>query len=361
MIRLSNHQLFTLMFTFEIGSTTLFALGIEAKQDAWIVILIALLIGIGFVWVYTELQNSFSDKNLVEIIIAILGKTFGIPLIVLYIFNCLWVTSRNLREFGELIIITTLPQTPLWIILFLFLFVSIYTLLKGTEVLARASEIIFPILIFFMCITYIFLTISKNLDFKRLLPVASNGIMPIIKTVPNVVMFPFGEMYIFLMYWCYAAEKEDVRKISIKVILLSGILLTFSSIINISALGAKYTAIATIPFVETIKLINIENIITNIDSIAIMIIFLGGFFKMSVYLNASILIFKSLFKTGKYRVILFIFSIFLFCFSIVFESSYIEHKWMFPFDALHFQIVYCDVFPLVLLIAYLIKKKRAEL
>ena len=361
MIRLSNHQLFTLMLTFEIGSTTLFALGIDAKQDAWIVILIALLIGTGFIWVYTELQNSFPDKNFVEIIIAILGKLFGIPLVCLYILSCLWVTSRNLREFGELIKITILPKTPLWIILFLFLLVSIYTLIKGTETLARASEIILPILIFSIVLAYIFLALSKKLDFKRLMPIAPNGIMPIIKAVPSVAMFPFGEMYIFLMYWRYAAKKEDVRKVSMKVILLSGILLTLSSIVNIGVLGAKYTAITTIPFVETIKLINIENIITNIDSIAIIIIFFGGFFKMSVYLNATILALKSLFKTEKYKLILFIFSAILFWFSIVFEKNYMYHKWMFPFDSLYFQIIYSNVFPLLLLIVYLIKKKRAEL
>jgi spore germination protein KB len=134
-----------------------------------------------------------------------------------------------------------------------------------------------------------------------------------------------------------------------------------SSIVNIGVLGAKYTAITTIPFVETIKLINIENIITNIDSIAIIIIFFGGFFKMSVYLNATILALKSLFKTEKYKLILFIFSAILFWFSIVFEKNYMYHKWMFPFDSLYFQIIYSNVFPLLLLIVYLIKKKRAEL
>ncbi len=45
MNRISNIQLFTLIMIFEIGSTTLFALGIGAKQDAWIVIITASLVG----------------------------------------------------------------------------------------------------------------------------------------------------------------------------------------------------------------------------------------------------------------------------------------------------------------------------
>lgn len=361
MIRLSGHQLFTLMLIFEIGSTTLFALGIEVEQDAWIVILIALLIGLCFVWIYTKLQNAFSGKNLVEIIMVLFGKILGIPLVIFYVCDCLWSVARSLREFGELLIITSLPKTPFYIILILFLLTSTYALFKGTEVLARASEIVVPIMIFFILISYILLILSKKLDFRNLLPVASSGISPMLKAVPGIVMFPFGEIFIFFMYWCYVDKREDIRKISMKAVLISGILIIISSIVNISALGCKYTYVSTIPFIESIKLINIGCIITNIDIIAILVILFGGFFKMSIYLNAIILILKSLFKTQKYKSILIIFDIFLIIFSLNFEKNYIYHKWMVPFDALYFEIIYTNIIPIIMLILYYIKKKRIRL
>ncbi|AZV56612.1 GerAB/ArcD/ProY family transporter [Clostridium sp. AWRP] len=361
MTNLSNHQLFTLMFIFEVGSTTLFALGINAKQDAWIVILIALLIGLVFVWIYTELQNAFPDKNYAEIIIDILGKFFGIPLILFYVLDCLWHTARNLREFGELINLTTLPETPLWIILFLFLSVSVYTLLKGVETLARASEIIFPILIIFMLSIYILIYISGNVDFKKLTPVLGNGIKPIFASLPSVVMFPFGEIFVFLMYWHYSNDKSSVRKTTIKAILSSGILLCFSLIMDISVLGPKFTSITTIPFVETLRLINIGNIITNIDAIGIIIIFFGGFFKMSIYLYAIITMLTTVFKIKSYKSTLILFSAFLLWFSVAFEPSYAYHIWMFPFDVHYFTIIYSNIFPFLLLMIYWLKKKRANL
>lgn len=360
MIRLSRYQLFSLMFIFEVGSTTLFALGIDAKQDAWIVILIALLIGIGFVWIYTELENAFPDKNYAEMIIIILGRKLGIPLALLYVTDCLWPTARNLREFGELIVLTTLPETPLWIILFLFLSVSVYALLKGVENLARAGEIILPILILFMISIYLFIYISGQVDFKKLTPILEKGTIPVIKTLPGIIMFPFGEIFIFLMYWNYANEKNIVRKTTMAAIFFSGILLCISIIIDISVLGTKYTSIATIPLVETIRLINIGNIITNTEAIGIIIIFCGGFFKMCIYLNGIILIITTVFKIKNYRVTLILFSIFLLWFSISFEPSYAYHKWMVPFDAQYFQILFSNVFPLFLLIVYWIKRKRLE-
>lgn len=81
MLRISKHQLFCLIILFEIGSTTLFALGIDAKQDAWIAILVAMLIGFVLLWLYTGLQKYFPEKNFAQIIITLLGKVIGMPLV----------------------------------------------------------------------------------------------------------------------------------------------------------------------------------------------------------------------------------------------------------------------------------------
>ncbi|MFL0252679.1 GerAB/ArcD/ProY family transporter [Clostridium neuense] len=358
MIRLSKHQLFALMFIFEVGSTTLFALGIEAKQDAWIVILLALLIGIILVWIYTELQNAFPDKNYVDIAIAILGNKLGIPYVLLTTLGYFWHCARNLREFGELIIITTLPEAKLWFINSIFVLVSLYALIKGIEVLARASEVVIPIIIVFIIGLYILVYLSGDIEISNLTPVLGGGIGPIIKTLPEVSVFPFGEMFVFLMYWNYAGEKRIVRKTAIKTVILSGILLCFTVLMDISVLGAKYTSLATIPLLETVRVVNIGNIITNIDSIAIIIIFLGGFFKMSIYLNAVALAFSSLFKVSNYKLVLVVITAILLWFSLAFESSYAFHKWLFPFDTQYFGIVYTNITPLLLLMIYKIKKKR---
>lgn len=360
MIRLSKYQLFTLMFVFEVGSTTLFALGINAKQDAWIVILFALLIGLGFAWVYTELYNAFPDKNYAEMIITILGKKLGIILALLYVLDCLWGAARNAREFGELILMNALPQTPLWVIIFIFISVSVYTLFKGIEVLARASEVIMPILFAFIVGLYILVFISGIVNFNNLQPVLGSGFKPLLKTLPSVVMFPYGEIFVFLMYWKYANKKNTVRTAAMEAILLSGIMLCLTSIMNISVLGVKYTSIATVPLLETIRLINIGTIISNLDAIGIVIIFLGGFFKMTIYLNAIVQILTTVFKIKNYKLTLILFSIFLLWFSIAFEPSYAYHRWMYPFDIHYFTIIYSNVFPLLLLMIFWIKKKRAE-
>jgi len=346
------------MFIFEIGSTTLFALGIDAKQDAWIAILTALIIGLFFVWIYTQLQKSFPDKDFIDIITSILGRTLGLPLAFLYLLSWFWGVSRNLREFGELIILTTLPSSPLWIVSLLFLSVSVYTLLKGMEVMARSSEIILPMLLTFLFAAFILLFLSGHVNFTNLSPVLGGGISQVLKAVPGIVFFPFGELNIFLMYWHCADEKNAVRSSSITAVLFAGFILCITLIMDISVFGAQYVSIAAIPFMEAVRLINVGDIITNIDVIGVIIIFFGGFFKMSVYLYGIVLGISKIFKIKNLKLLLILFSIFLLWYSIVFEPNYAYHIWMSPFDAKYFGLPFSAGFPLLLISIYYIKRKR---
>lgn len=361
MIKLSKYQLFALMFVFEVGSTTLFALGIDAKQDAWIVILVALLIGIVFIWIYTELQNAFPGKNYIEMIISILGKKVGLPLSLLYAVFWLWPAARNLREFGELIGTTLLPETPLFIILVIFILISLYALLKGVEVFARTSEIVMPVITFFILSLFIMIFISGEVDFSNLKPILAEGFLPVLKSAyPNVSLFPYGEIFIFSMYWCYADEKETIRKTTMLAAILTGVLLSMTLIMDISVLGVKYASLATIPFLETVRLVNIGDVITNVDALGILLMFLGGFYKMTLFLNGVVLVLITIFKLKNYKVVLVLVSLFLLWVSFVFEPSYAYHRWMTPFDTDYFYIVFLQIIPALLLLIYWIKKKRSH-
>lgn len=83
MIRISNTQLFFLIMAFEVGSTTLFALGIGAERDAWIVVMTAALIGLCLAWVYTEIPQYYPNQNFSDILNVAIGKKLAFPLLFL--------------------------------------------------------------------------------------------------------------------------------------------------------------------------------------------------------------------------------------------------------------------------------------
>jgi spore germination protein KB len=358
MNRINKHQLFSLMFIFEVGSTTLFALGIKAKQDAWLAILAAMVIGLFLVWIYTELQKDFPDKNFVEIINFILGKWLGIPLSLLYISFWLWPTARNLREFGELILLTILPNTPLNMILLTFMMSSLYIILLGIQVIGRTSEITMPLIVFFILSLFIMLLISGNVHLKNLSPVLAKGIKPVLSAAyPTIANFPFGEILIFSMYWCYLDDKTIIRKITIHAVVLSGLLLSFTLAIYVSALGTEYTTISTIPFIEVVKMIDIGEFLTNLDAISACVIFLGGFYKMTIYLNGITIALATTLKIKNSKLLTVIVAFFVLWISIIFEPNYTYHKWMSPFDANFFNTPFLHVIPLLLLLIYWIRKR----
>ncbi|MHC1684791.1 MAG: GerAB/ArcD/ProY family transporter [Clostridiaceae bacterium] len=360
MEHISIKQLFSLMFIFEVGSTTLFALGIGAKQDAWIVILLGLLTGIVVMYVFTYLQKGYPNKNFVEIMISILGKKLGYLLAFLYVWQTIWSNSRNLREFSDMICVTSLPETPLIAIVSVFMLFSIIILLKGVEVLARVSEIILPVLIFFLILVFILLYLSDVTDFKNLTPILGEGIFSIVKTLPSVAMFPFGELYIFLMYFQFVNKKEDIRKTGMKVVIISGLLLAVTLVFDIAVLGDKYASITTIPFLEAIRLIRVREVITNLDAIATMIIFYGGFFKMTIYMYGNVLIISSLVKFVSVKTLIFLYGVFLTFFSLFFEPDYAYHQWMSTFDTNFYGIYFTHVIPILLFLIFLIKRKRTQ-
>lgn len=328
MIFISKWQMFCLMMLFEIGSTTVFGLGIGAKQDAWIAILLAMLSGFVLVRIYNSIQECYPDKNLADILTIVFGKWIATPLILLYALEFFWISTLNFREFGELISMIVLPTVPLWIILSIFMFTVVYILLLGYEVLARLSEIMFPIMIFFIIVTFVLISISGEVNLTRLQPILGNGIKPVLGAAfPALINFPFGEMVVFLMYWHYVSDKQSIKKISMWVTLTIGVLLSSLLIFMVSVLDVPYTENSTIPLYEMIKLINIADVITNLDAIATVLQFIGGFFKMSIHFYGGVLAIKSLFKIKNDKLIIILFAIVWTWFSIIYYPNLIFHRW----------------------------------
>ncbi|WP_410985701.1 GerAB/ArcD/ProY family transporter [Bacillus cereus] len=358
MLRMSKTQLFALIVLFEIGSTPLFALGIEAKQDAWLAILIAMIFGFFLLWIYTEIQRHFPDKNLAEILTIILGKWLAGPLILLYALYFLFIASLNLREFGELIIMTLLPSTPMMVILMVFMLTIFYFLFLGQEVLSRTSEVMLPVVLFFIVLTYVLLIMTGEMDFTELEPILGDGWKPVLSAAfPTIVNFPFGEMVLFLMYWKFVNYIEKIRKISFFALGLSGLLLMTSLVMIVSRLGVEYASNQTLPLFEMIKLINIADFITNMDIIASIIIFIGGFYKMTLFFYGGVLSIKHLFKRKHEKWLIVLTGILLLWFTLVYFPNLPFHRWVglkvvIPYVHVPFQII-C---PSLLLIIIKLKK-----
>lgn len=361
MEQITKSQLFSLMLLYEIGSTTLFALGIGAKQDAWIVVLIATVISLGLVWIYTEVQKQYPDKNLADIFDTLLGKWLSAPLILLYALYFFSSASFNYFEFGEIIRTTFLINTPEIVVLGVFLFTIIYMITLGFEVIARTGEILMPILLIFLVTIYVLASFSGVLDIQELLPVLENGIKPVLKEVYPVVNFPFGESVVFLMYWHMINKKEAVRKTALLVICVTGFILVLSDLIMITILGPELTAKSEVPILRVLFNINIADIITNLDIMGVIIIFIGGFYKTVLNIYGAVLAVSTLFKIKNKKWITIIIGIGLLIYSMIYYESISFHRWVgFEYNTPYIHGIFSSM-PILILLMIWVKNKTKNL
>ncbi|MGO4887549.1 GerAB/ArcD/ProY family transporter [Anaerobacillus sp. MEB173] len=358
---ISNIQLFILILVFELGSTTLFALGIGAKQDAWIVILLAAIVGLGLVWIYSQFPKYYPNQNFSEIINDVVGRKVAAPLLFLYGLYFYSQASHNFYEFGFLINMTALEITPLYVILYFFILVMIYILSLGFEVFARTCEIFLPYLLGFLVIIYILTLFAGLADFSTIRPILGNGLKPILGELHTVIAFPFGEMVVFLMFWHYIENQKLILKTAFLAVGLSGFLLMISLVLIVSTLGVELASYTEVPLLEMILAINIAQIITNLDSIAVFIMFIGGFYKTAIHFWGFSLVMTWVFKIESPKWIMIIFGLLLPFFSIYRFPGFIHQRWIGMEMGIYTILIFSFIPILLIAIMFMKKRKKSSL
>ena len=210
---ISLTQLFMLIFNFLLGSAIVIGVGKDAKQDAWIAIILMTLIGIGLMYFYYSINRLLPSKNLFEIMEYCFTRPIAILLSLVYVIYFLYTTTRVIRTFGEMITTAILPNTPIEIITLSIMLVIAYIIYLGLEVLARVAEIFTPYIVLFLILVLIFLLTSGEIQLHNIEPVLGDGMKPILKAMfPTLLVFPFGELVVFTIILSSVTRIEKKQK-----------------------------------------------------------------------------------------------------------------------------------------------------
>jgi spore germination protein KB len=359
MERIGLYQLAAIIILFQIGSSPLFLLASEAKQDAWLAVLIAMLCGLGLLaFVTLAIQKQEPEKNLIEILIQYLGKPAGLSVAWLYVIYFIYKSVRNVREFGDLMIQYLLPESPLTVITGILMLVSCYTVFKGVEVFFRVSEILLPILAGIYLFMVMLLIIVGLIQLNQLLPVLPEGIKPVLSAaIPEVISFPFGEMVLFLMFWKYTENKEKLQAVTLSAYCMSGIFLTCTSALIICIIGPALGGAGGIPLMLAASMIQIAGIVERMDPFVAILLFLGVLMKQTAYYLGAALAVGSIFRIS-YRKMLLPVGLAIYVGSLLFKS-YMQQIWFgFEYNVkYHFPVLQMAI-PLVLLLVMKLRGMR---
>ncbi|WP_141431004.1 GerAB/ArcD/ProY family transporter [Bacillus sp. 03113] len=324
--KISVTQLFALMFLFEMGTAIVVSLGSQAKKDAWLAILLGLCGGIILFFIYYFLFRRYPNLPLTAYTRKIFGQYLGWIIGLLYVVYFLYLSARNLRDFGDLLLSSTMQKTPLLAINILIIVAICYVLYLGIEVLGRTAEVFFLILIILGVVGNFLVFVSGNINFENLLPFLENGWKPILKTAfPLTTFFPFSEMMIFTMLLPYLNKSDLVKKVWLSALISSGLIVSFTSALNIAVLGDEKVEKSTFPLLSTIGTVNLFEFIQRLDSIVVVTMLITMFFKIAIYIYGAAIGAADLFQLKNYQRILFPFGVIVTFLSMAIASEFSEH------------------------------------
>lgn len=324
--KINASELAALMLLFEIGSAVVVGLGMQAKQDAWMAILIGMAVGFILFLIYDYLYRHHSSLSLIGYLQIILGKWVGRAVAFLYIVYFFYIASRVLRDFGAMLLSSTLPLTPMLVVNMIMMLAAVYACTLGIETIGRASEIFLSIVCMLAVLAIFLLTASNVIDWEHLKPSLEHGWKPVLQTVfPQTMTFPFGEIVAFSMLLPYLNNPLHARRLGLVVILISGIVLSFIIAVNISVLTAYNAENATFPLLRTIGKIRLAGFIERLEAIAIVTLIIGGFFKITIFYYAAVKGTLELFQVGTRKELALWLGLPLLVSSEIIADNYTEH------------------------------------
>ena len=361
MERISKYQLGSMIILFQIGSTPLFELGIKANQDAWLVVVTSMLLGLMLLFLFLAIQRREPEKNLSQLLTQYFGSFVGKFLLLLYALLFTYEAMRNVRDFGDLSLFTILPHGPISVIMIIMMTLSIYSVYKGIEVFFRFAEFIVIGVLLFYLILIIMPFISGIVHWDRLLPILENGIQPVLKnSLLRDLWMPFGQMVVFLMFWSYLNEKKEMTRTSIQAFFVSGMVILLSNIINLIVLGPKLIKSSTVPLLQSVQLIEIAEIFERFDALVILLFYAGIFIKATLWYLAALLGLSQLFSIDYRRFAIPVGA-------IIYITSLLPSSWQshleighYVADRLHINQVFIAIIPALLYMMMLIKPSKKK-
>ncbi|MFG6150284.1 GerAB/ArcD/ProY family transporter [Halobacillus sp. B23F22_1] len=319
-------QLFAMMFIFNMGTALVVSYGISAKKDAWIAILLGMSGGIVLFFIYYFLFRQYPNLPLTGYARKIFGKHLGWGIGLLYVVFLLYIAARDLRDFGDLLITSTMPRTPLLAVNILMVLAICYVLYLGIEVLARTTEVFFFILLFIGIAGSFFVYLTGRVDIDHLRPVLEYGWKPILTTsFPLITNFPFGEMIVFSMLLPYLNRPKSAKNVWLTAIILSGLVLSYTTSLNIAVLGLEEVEKSNFPLLTTIGRVNILEFIQRLDAFVVFTLLINTFFKTSILFYGAVIGMVDLFNLQNHRQIVFPAGVILLLLSMIIASNFVEH------------------------------------
>jgi len=357
MKKISGFEFLLTMTNFMIGGTIIFPIGIDAKQDAWLAILVGMTYGIFLCLLFVKINSLYPGATFIGITQEIFGKYLGWFVGFIYATWCIYISIRNIRDFAEQITHNFLSDINIVVILTLMVILMIYALYQGIEVLIRVTCVIFPVVFVYILISDSYLMMVSG-DFNNLKPILHEGL--VLSTVHSKLMgFPYAELTVSMMIIPHVnVTFNKIKKLLILANIWGSLIILFDTVMLISVLGIYLAENLSFPIIQATQLTQSDLLKLNI--IIVLVTNLVLIVKASVLAYAGIKGYSQLFQVSYKKMVFFVLIISIYLANIV-AKSYWQHVQFGLGISLISNVVIGIYIPLITLIFYYLKRYMKKL
>ncbi|NEW06637.1 endospore germination permease [Paenibacillus sp. SYP-B3998] len=328
--RLTPRQFMILVILFSIGTAILIipsALAAEAKQDAWILEIVGVGIGIVLCWLYIYISKLHPGCTIFQINEKIFGKWLGKCLSLGIAFTTLIFSSQVLFYVGNFLITQIMPTTPIEATHILVMVIVIMGAKLGVIVLARTGEIFFPWIILLFILFMV--VIIPQVQFNFILPIGEVTVMPVIRGALKISSYSYmTTFFVFNVLFNKVASIQKATKGYIVGALVSGIMMFTFVVTSILVLGPENTAVQAYPSYALAQRINIGNVLQRIEVIIAFLWLVSIFFELSLYFYITLQGIAEVFQLKDYKNLCYPIGVIVTVLSfVVYPSTPYQSKW----------------------------------
>lgn len=255
------------------------------KQDIWWETFLGALATAFVHWAVDRIAQRFPTMTLFEAAESVLGKVLGRLITALYVLFFVLMLGLNLRLVGEFFRYAFLPRTPLTVICGVLVLLAVWSAQAGIEVIARASQIVLPLL--FGSLLLIAGLLAKDVDLRELLPfnVLVTGPLPHMQDMVYVAARTVEIAWVALLV-PFVNHPTKLFPALFKAQLWIGFTWVMMSIVMFGVLGTEIED-HFFPFFAAARLIHVADFLERIDGLFLAVWLFGMFLRVSVLLWAA--------------------------------------------------------------------------
>ncbi|NGP44823.1 endospore germination permease [Bacillaceae bacterium SIJ1] len=352
---LSKTYLYFLIFTAVMATMILLGpstVAVHANKDMWFSPLVAVPFGLLVTFLIYLLYRYYPNLTPGQYMIRICGQVVGRLLIVLYFLFIVHYCALVLQEFSIFSSTIFLIETPNAVVMAVMIITASYAVYKGVEVMGRTCSLVLPIYLIIFALGMAFLI--PEFDFGNLLPIFPIGVFPSVRgSVPLNAWFT--EIYFAAFLLPHLKNRQGVLRGLIVTNLLLCMLMVFVSLTIVLLFGSLAPDFP-FPLMSALRYVSIGNFLEHMESIVVVMWFLGVFIKMSVLLYCANSLLNDLFSFKRHEVMVWPLALFV---GVVANWSFPTTQFLSHFYQLKvvfYFYIFVIIIPFVLLLMTIVRR-----